>query len=172
MPLSFKTDEGRFTYRVAGIALRDDHVLLGTEAHIDFWYLPGGRPEFGETLRGALKREMLEELRAEVEVGRLALVVENFFGHVHERHHGIGLYFLMSLPEALTDKEEVYEGLEHDADAIRDTVGASGALELSFRWFHLSRVATLDVRPKCLRKALTNLSETTQHLINFEGFSD
>ncbi len=165
MPLSFKTGEGRFTYRVAGIALRDDYVLLGTEAHIDFWYLPGGRPEFGETLQGALEREMYEELGAEVEVRRLALVIENFFNHASEKHHGIGLYFLMTLPEVLTNREEVYKGLEHDADAIRDS-GEEGALELSFRWFHLSQIETLDVRPKCLQKALVNLSEEVQHLIN------
>ena len=168
MPLSFKTSEGRFSYRASGVALQDDHVLLSTEAHIDFWYLPGGRPEFGETLRDALKREMLEELGAEVAVGRLAFVIENFFGHASERHHSIGLYFLMTLPEALTNKEEVYRGLEYDADAIRDTLGAEGALELSFRWFHLSQLETLDIRPKCLQRALTHLSETTQHFVNLE----
>ncbi len=72
----------------------------------------------------------------------------------------------MRLPAAWTNREEVYKGLEHDADAIRDS-GQEGALELSFRWFHLSQLETLDVRPKCLQKALANLSDEVQHLINF-----
>ena len=164
MPLTFKTDKGRFTYRVAGIALQNDHILLSTEEHIDFWYLPGGRPEFGETLRSALKREMLEELNADVEVGRLALVVENFFDGTNEKHHGIGFYFLMMLPEPLMDTNKIYGGLEYDLDAIGDRE----VLELRFRWFHLDELRHFDVRPKCLAKALTNLSETTQHIVNVE----
>ena len=163
MPLSFRTDEGRFTYRVAGIALKDSHILLCSDETIDFWFLPGGRPEFGETLHDVLKREMLEELNAEVEVGRLALVVENFFDGASEKHHGIGFYSLMTLPETLMDIDKVHSGLEYDLDAVGDR----GVLELHFRWFPLAELSTLDVRPKCLQKALTNLSETTQHIVNF-----
>lgn len=167
MPLTFITSEGRFTYRVAGIALQDEHVLLCSDETIDFWFLPGGRPEFGETLHDALKREMLEELNAEVEVGQLALVVENFFDDKHGKHHGVGFYFLMTLPETLMNIEEVHRGLEHDSDAVTDAGKEDGRLELSFRWFPLGDLESLDVRPKCLSEVLANLSKTTRHLVNF-----
>ena len=53
---------GGFNYRVAGIALSEGRLLLHTSDRDDFWSLPGGRCEFGETSAEALVREMREEL--------------------------------------------------------------------------------------------------------------
>jgi 8-oxo-dGTP diphosphatase len=41
------------------------------------WEFPGGAVEFGETLAGALRREMREEYGIEVEVGELLDVVDH-----------------------------------------------------------------------------------------------
>jgi len=68
---------------VAAIILRDDEILLvkrGADPAVGKWSIPGGSVEIGETLRDALKREVLEETDLEIEPGRLAgvsdLVVE------------------------------------------------------------------------------------------------
>jgi ADP-ribose pyrophosphatase YjhB (NUDIX family) len=47
---------------VAGVWLKDDHVLLQGAAGEDFWALPGGRVEIMERAEYALHRELREEL--------------------------------------------------------------------------------------------------------------
>ncbi len=49
---------------------RSGEVLLSIRSDLRGWELPGGTPEFGETGKGALKREVLEETGLEVEVVR------------------------------------------------------------------------------------------------------
>ena len=69
---------GAVEVAVGGVALRDDELLLVRRGHgpgAGRWSLPGGRVEFGEDLREALVREVVEETGLEV-------VVEQFLGWV------------------------------------------------------------------------------------------
>jgi len=76
----FDVGSWRFNYRVGAIIIRDGHVLLMRMGANDFWFVPGGRVEAGETARMALEREVTEELGVTGEVGRLPWANENFFG--------------------------------------------------------------------------------------------
>jgi len=63
---------------VAGIIIRDNHILLvefedDSGLHYNF---PGGGVDLNETLHDAVKREVMEETRAQVEVGKLLAVME------------------------------------------------------------------------------------------------
>ena len=60
--------------RVTGIVIEDGRLLLLNQDTPDTgrsWSLPGGKLEEGETLAGALVREMKEETGLDVEPGRL-----------------------------------------------------------------------------------------------------
>ncbi len=64
---------------VGAVIVRDGQVLLvrrGKEPGRGLWSLPGGRLRWGERLREAVEREVLEETGLEVEAGELAGVGE------------------------------------------------------------------------------------------------
>lgn len=59
----------------AGILVAGDRVLIARRQERDHqggrWEFPGGKRHTGETVEGCLRREMLEEIGVEVEVGPL-----------------------------------------------------------------------------------------------------
>lgn len=150
----FATDSARFNLRVAGVCIEAGKVLLHSEDRIDFWVLPGGRPLLGEIAADALRREMREEIAADVEVGRLLWVVENLFTFEGEAFHEIGFYFTMSPPSGLTVQ-----------DGVASFTGYEGDIPLRYRWIALEELAAVRVLPAFLPSALTRLPETPRHVI-------
>lgn len=67
----------------------------------------GGTIELGETSKDALKREMLEELRADINIEKLLGMTESFFEFEGSRYHEIaflyGAYFIDKSFYAMTD---------------------------------------------------------------------
>jgi 8-oxo-dGTP pyrophosphatase MutT (NUDIX family) len=139
----------RFNYRVVGVAIQDDCVLLHTMHDADYWILPGGRVEAGETSPQALSREMREELGQDIEVGRLLWIVESFLRDGGRTIHGLGLYYQMSLSASL-DRYEVMDG---------QTL-------LTFAWQPLRRLSDLRVYPPFLAQQLSALPEHPVHILD------
>ena len=61
----------QFRIAVYAIIFADRRVLLALRHNIDWWNLPGGGMELGETVDEAMRREVREETGLEVEVERL-----------------------------------------------------------------------------------------------------
>src|SRR5262245_5201710 len=97
--IRFDQGNRRFNYRVVGVAIHTDSVLLPRADDAPLWTLPGGRAEHGETAEQTIKREMVEELETDVHVNRLLWVVENFFEYDGLSYHELALYFLIRLPQ-------------------------------------------------------------------------
>jgi 8-oxo-dGTP diphosphatase len=78
--------------RACGICIENDQVLLINHSGLtqgDFWSLPGGGIEFGETAHDCLKREFLEETGLVIEVCDFLFVCE----FINRPLHAIEVYF-------------------------------------------------------------------------------
>lgn len=75
---------------VAAVIVRDGEVLATRRGYGEWqgwWEFPGGKMEAGESPRDALRREIREELDAEIEVGRLLETVEWDYPAFHLTMH-------------------------------------------------------------------------------------
>ena len=78
---------GRKTIRVAAALILDNGRVFATQRgygdYKDWWEFPGGKIEPGETPKEARKREIREELAAEIEVGDFLTTVEYDYPDFH-----------------------------------------------------------------------------------------
>jgi len=84
----------------------------------DWWEFPGGKMEAGETPEAALKREIREELSAEISVGRLLGTVEHDYPDFHLTMH---CYLCSLLSEAvrLNEHEAARWLAKEELDGVR-----------------------------------------------------
>ena len=151
-----------FQMRIAGLGFRDGHVLVHRAVHETFWTFPGGRAEVGETSEETLKREMVEELGAEVKVGRLLWAVENFFRYEERDWHELGFYYLMELPESFPF---------HSTDIVHRIVDTH---ELEFKWVKATRdsLKALDIPPYFIAGEIEDLPMSPKHVVWRDGDLD
>ena len=74
----------------AAIIVDDGKIFVTQRAHGEFkdgWEFPGGKIEQGETPQQAAKREVMEELDTEIEVGELFDTVEYDYPDFHLTMH-------------------------------------------------------------------------------------
>jgi ADP-ribose pyrophosphatase YjhB (NUDIX family) len=83
--------------RVAAIIVQDQTVLMVKHAKDgrEYWMLPGGGVDFGESLSEALVRELKEEVCIDVKPRELVLANDSIPPDKHR--HIINLYFLADL---------------------------------------------------------------------------
>lgn len=75
---------------VAAVITKDDKILATERGYGDlkgFWEFPGGKIEAGESNEAALKRELSEEMHAEIEVGDFITTVEYDYPNFHLTMH-------------------------------------------------------------------------------------
>lgn len=161
--LTFDVQGKRFVYRVSGVAIIDGRVLVHQfEGEDDFYVLPGGRVDVREPAEEALAREMLEELGCEGRVGRLLWVLDNLFTDKGVDHHALELIFEITLPDGCMQASgEPWTGTEEDFD-----MAAGEGLELYFQWKPLEDLATLDIKPGCLRQMLRELPKHPVYVLH------
>lgn len=141
-----------FMYRVGGIAVRSDRLLVEWDSIRRFCFVPGGRVEYGESAVAALGREMREELGEKVEIGRLVIVADNLFELDGYRFQEAGLYFLVEFAPGseIPEREGVFEGAEPGT---------------SFQWIPLDELEQANLLPAFLRERVREYPKSPEYVV-------
>lgn len=86
---------------------RDDSILLCKPIDKDYFFLPGGHVEFGDTLEETLYKELSEETgieKDEIENVKLISHLEQVYGEHEKRRHELNMIYTIDL---VTDREIV-----------------------------------------------------------------
>jgi len=166
--LIFEKDSNVFVYRVAGVAINNNKLLIHRSILDDFWCLPGGRCEFFEVSHNTLIREMKEELNAKIRIIRPLYFVENFFNFEEKNHHELSIFYLMEFhPDApLILENEEFSGKECMLEENDRLYGKE--LELIFKWVDINQLEEIRLYPLFLRTSLKNIKPYPEHIINWD----
>ncbi|MHB1454383.1 MAG: NUDIX hydrolase [Saccharofermentanales bacterium] len=157
MDIFYRNKDYIFSYRVAGILVRNGKVLLHRPLDDDGYAFPGGHVALGETNEQTLVREFREEIGAEIRVNGLRWVGEIFFLLEGTPCHQICIYYDVSL----ADDSQV------PADTnffVRDTVG-DVRIELEFSWIGMERLKDIRMYPAATKELMLHYSSEVRHFV-------
>ncbi|MGE5676639.1 MAG: NUDIX hydrolase [Pseudomonadota bacterium] len=154
--ITFTTDSVRFKFRVAGILIHDDKVLIHRLVQDDFYAFPGGRVEMSEDTETTIVREMKEELNVTVSVIRLLWVAEHFFTYNQERYHELCFYYLIDCK----DRNLLYQ------DDCFNFIEGSNTFE--FKWVKIVEIADEVIYPTFIKSRLKELPLNIERIVEIE----
>ncbi len=115
------------------VILDKGKILLCKKKGNDYYFLPGGHVEFGETAQQALARELKEELNIEADATDYIGTVENMFSENEKKYHEINLVFFV-------------EPKNHSLVSNED--------HIDFFWIDTGKLVGENIEPVALKSAL------------------
>ncbi|MEK4647526.1 NUDIX domain-containing protein [Exiguobacterium sp. FSL W8-0210] len=112
MDLTFAVNQKKLNIRAVALLIQDGHLLIHRQGEDDFWSLPGGRVQFGESGAKAIERELLEELGQSIEPPVFRFLHENFFNYADHQFHELGMFYEVICREPLPLSTEDFYGPE------------------------------------------------------------
>lgn len=103
-------DGSPVSWRVSAYAvvLQQEAILLVRHSGEEFYDLPGGKVEFGETIESALQREALEEAGADLTIGSQLWLGQDYFYHgkKHAFYQTVQLFYAATISGKLKKPSE------------------------------------------------------------------
>lgn len=155
--IKIKTNDYNFKFRVSGLLIKNNKLLLVDMDDSGFLCLPGGYVELGETTEEAIKRELNEEIKQDVKIEKYLGVVENYFiNKYNKKMHEISFYYLMSFINNDIDDRE-FTLIEEDK---------GHKIKLNFKWIDINDLNNFDIRPAFLKNIFNNKLEFNHLIFN------
>ena len=158
MDISYRFEDQKFNYRVAGIFVHENKILAMQDERSPYYYLPGGRVKLGETAEAAVIREIQEELNLYVRIDRPLWLNQSFFTEDVDRlrYHELCLYFLIDFSSTdLLDRGAKFQGAEAHHRQI-------------FEWLDISKLKDTYFYPLFLKEKAFSLPQTMELLTTYE----
>ncbi|MEI3395495.1 MAG: NUDIX domain-containing protein [Clostridia bacterium] len=153
MDLTLDVENYKLNIRTGGVIIHNNKILAHRNINKDYYCIPGGRVEIGESSSKTIKREIKEELGKEIEnIGYIA-TIENFFEMEGKKYHEI--YFLHRIEFENEDDKKI-EYTMHNME---------GKDFLQYEWLDLDRIEEYNILPKCIKKIVKSKSFPV-HVIN------
>lgn len=153
--IKVKTDNYNFKFRVSGLIINENKILMVDMDKSGFLCLPGGYVELGETTEEAIIREIKEETLVDFSILKYLGVVENYFINKYSKKiHEISVYYLLQFNNNIS--KEDFSLIENDNGYI---------INHDFKWIEIDEIEKYDIRPNFLKKLLLNNNLEFNHLI-------
>ncbi len=155
MDLSFKFDNKKFNYRVCGIIINNGKLLAMKDERSPYFYLPGGRVQFGEAAEDAILRELREELSIEAKIKRPLFLVQSFFNEDVTKvdFHEICIYFLIDVSHTSLPQENF--------------IGAEVTKKQHFYWLGFEDVKKSYLYPLFIKDRIDSLPQNLEILTEY-----
>lgn len=138
-----------FEFIARGLIIKDNKILLCKRKEKNYYFLPGGHVELGETSMEALVREIKEERGTSLKNISFIGLIENIFKDSDGDHYEINSLFIAN---------EI--NLENDLITKED--------HLVFEFFSFSDFQKINVLPKILKRNILNWINDDKIFWNFE----
>lgn len=150
--IGISTENEKFKYRVSGLLIKNNKLLVVKIDNNSFYCLPGGHVELLEDTRDAVVREFKEETGIDVEIKQLKYITENFFKSGKYNCHEVGMYYILETTNMIDFKEYTIEELDKDR-----------ITKLNFKWIDIDDLK--NVKPEFLKNKIKEKTNQIQHLI-------
>ena len=150
--INYSIENNRFNFRVAIFLKHNNRVLLHKSKQFNFWNMPGGRVQLGESTLEAIQRELKEELDIVVDNLKLICVWEDFFEWGNKNVQELLFVYTANI-------DDNFEITKKQGFATIDSED-----EINY-WVDINEIKNLDCKPKIIYN-LNNYTNTLNHSIN------
>ncbi|MBQ6730651.1 MAG: NUDIX domain-containing protein [Bacilli bacterium] len=142
----FDVDGVLFSYRVGGVLIRDNKILLTKGG--DDYSLPGGHSQIGETSQETIIREFKEETGLDVEPLNVISTYENFWKWGDKNCHQLCIYYRLKM---INENQELIPNPD-----TNDT---------KFIWLELEELKNISLYPIGISvQILNNITDATHFI--------